>query len=269
MFPLHVAREAKRRGLAVVGFGLRGWVDPALARLVDHYEEIDIGQLGHLLSRLTAHQVRAAVMAGKVTKEVFLDPRIQFDAEAMAIISRITNFSVHHVLGAIGGRLAQHGVELLDSSAFLKDSLCPVGVLSRRGPSDQEREDIRIGMRVAQQLAELDVGQTVVVKRSVIAAVEALDGTDAAIRRGGQVAGPGCVVVKMASPHQDRRFDLPIIGLQTLAVLREAQASCVALEAGSALLLDRQPFLSQADQAGVCVIGLDPTGTDPIGQASG
>ncbi|TXT33179.1 MAG: hypothetical protein FD138_1947, partial [Planctomycetota bacterium] len=175
-FPIHVASEAKRQGLKVVGIGLSGWVDPALASHVDAYEEVMVGQLGRLVERLKAHQTTQAIMAGKVTKEVLFDPRARFDAEALSILSRVKDVSVNGLLGAIAERLAQDGIQLLDSSTFLKSSLCPSGILTRRQPTPEEQEDIRLGVRAARQLAELDIGQTVVVKQRVIVAAEALEG---------------------------------------------------------------------------------------------
>ena len=257
-FPIEVAREAGREGISVVGFGLTGWVDPGLAKHVAVYEEIDIGQLGSLIARLKAHGIREAVMAGKVTKQVLFDPRIQFDAVAIGVIGGLKEYTVNGVLGAIGQRLAQEGVTLQDSSRFLQDSLCPVGVLTDRKPTAEEQDDIRRGAVIARQLAEIDIGQTVILKRSVIVAVEALEGTDAAIKRAGEVGGAGCVLVKMGSPTQDRRFDLPVLGPHTIATAAAAKLSCIAVEAGTALLLDKAALLAQANAAGICLVGIEP-----------
>src|SRR6185295_16555326 len=182
-FPFLVAREAKRQGMWVIGFGISGWADPSLATQVDAYQELGIGQLGRLLEQLASHQVRQAVMAGKVTKAVLLDPRSPIDDIAKGLLSRLPDFSVASVLGAIGQRLKESGVDLLDSSTFLQRDLCPEGVLTSRAPTPEEQHDIAIGLRAARAMAALDIGQTVVVKRKVVVAVEALEGTDATIRR--------------------------------------------------------------------------------------
>ncbi len=255
-FPLHVADEARRQGLKVVGIGLSGWVDPTLAGHVDAYEEVMVGQLGRLVERLKAHRTTQAIMAGKVTKEVLFDPRARFDADALSILSRVKDVSVNGLLGAIAERLAKDGIQLLDSSTFLKSSLCPAGTLTRRQPTPEEQEDIRFGMRAARQLAELDIGQTVVVKQRVIVAAEALEGTDAAITRAGHLAGPGLVVVKVASPKQDMRFDLPILGPQTIAVAAAAGAVCVAVESHKTILLDKAAVITNADEAGLSLVGV-------------
>ena len=257
-FPFHVAREAKRQGWTVLAVGLQGWADPSLAQHADAYEEIAVGQLGRLIDCLKAHQVREAVMAGKVTKGVLFDPKATFDLDTLGLLARVKDVSVNSVLGAIADRLANDGITLLDSSAFLKDSLCPVGTLTRRPPTADERDDLQAGLRVARQIAQLDIGQTVVVKRRVIVAVEALEGTDAAITRAGQVAGAGCVVVKMASPTQDRRFDLPVLGLRTIEVAASSGVTCLAVEAHATLMLEQDAVRARADEANLCIVGVEP-----------
>lgn len=257
-FPLHVAREAKRQGWTVVAVGLKGWADSSLAQQADVYEEVAVGQLGRLIDRLKAHQVHEAVMAGKVTKAALFDPRASFDPETLGLLARVKETSVNGVLGAIADRLSQDGITLLDSSTFLKDALCPVGALTHRSPTAQEEEDVQAGLSVARQIAQLDIGQTVVVKHKVIVAVEALEGTDAAIARAGQVAGAGCVVVKMASPRQDRRFDLPVLGPRTIEVALSAGVTCLAVEAHTTLVLDKDAALARADAANLCVVGVEP-----------
>ena len=255
-FPFYVAQEAKRQGTAVIVLGIQGWADPSLTGEVDAYEEIAVGQLGRLIERLKSHDVHQAIMAGKVTKEVLFDQRTTFDAEALGILGQTKDFSVASLLGVIAKRLARDGITLLDSSTFLQPNLCPRGVLTSRGPTDAEQEDIRVGLHAARTLAALDIGQTVVVKSGVVVAVEALEGTDAAIRRAHALASGGLVVVKTASPHQDRRFDLPIIGSETLATAREAGVSCLAVEAGTTLLLEREALLASANSGGICLIGV-------------
>lgn len=255
-FPVHVAQQATRQGVRVVALGIKGWVDPALAAYVEAYEEIDIGQLGRLIERLKYHRATRAIMAGKVTKGVLLTERTSFDEEMANLLAQVKDVSVTAVLGAVAQRLGAEGVVLLDSSTFLKPQLCPVGVLTSREPTPQERDDVRIGQQAARTMANLDVGQTVVVKGLVVIAVEALEGTDAAIRRAHALAGSGLVVVKAAAANHDRRFDLPIIGLDTLAVLRESGVSCLAVEADFTVLLEREAFLAGANAAKICVLGM-------------
>lgn len=258
-FPLHVAREAKRQGAHVVAVGLRGWADPSLVTAADAYEELAVGQLGRLIEYLKSHQIRQAIMAGKVTKGVLFDERATFDAQTLEVLSQVREYSVTALLGAIANRLALEGVTLLDSSTFLKDHLCPQGVLTSRGPTPAEHEDIRTGLRVARALAAMDVGQTVVVRHRVIIAVEAFEGTDAAIRRAHELAGKELVVVKTASPNHDRRFDLPVIGTETIHTLTNSGASCLAVEADTTVLLERASLIASANTAGLSLIGIVPT----------
>lgn len=260
-FPFHVAREAKRRGGRVVALGIRGWADPALAEQVDVYEEVAVGEIGTLLARLKSHGMTRVVMAGKVTKAVLLTQSATFDAEARRLLGQRSDLSVNSLLGGLARRLADEGITLVDSSVLLSDSVCPAGVLAARKPTAAESEDLRIGAQAARQVASLDIGQTVVVKERVVIAVEALEGTDAAVRRAQALAGGGLVVVKMASPTQDRRFDLPVIGTDTIATLRECGVSCLGVEAGMTLLLDRAALLDSANQAGLCIVGLTASPT--------
>lgn len=257
-FPFHVAQEGKRQGYQVITLGLRGWVDPSLAAQVDAYEEVDVGELGRMIERLKSHEVRQVIMAGKVTKEVLVRPRETFDASARALIGRAADASVHHLLGEIANLLAAEGITLLDSSTWLRANLCPKGPVTTRPPSAAETADIGVGYRAARQLAALDIGQTVIVKNRVVVAVEALEGTDAAIQRAYALAGPGLVVVKAASPAQDRRFDLPVIGVETMTILAQSGVSCVAVEANTTLLLDREALVERANASDICVIGVTP-----------
>ena len=257
-FPFHVAHEGKRQGYHVVALGIQGWADPALAAQVDAYEELAVGQLDRLIERLKSHQVRDVIMAGKVTKEVLLRQRDTFDATARTVVQQAGDASVNRLLGEIANLLARAGIALLDSSTFLRTDLCPDGVVTSRAPSEAEAADIEIGFGAARALAALDVGQTVIVKHRVVIAVEALEGTDAAIQRAHALAGPGLVVVKAASPAQDRRFDLPVIGLETIATLIQSGVSCLAVEAHTTLLLDREALLAKANASGICLVGVTP-----------
>ena len=258
-FPLLIAREAARQGRPVIAFGVKGWVDAGLASQVTSYEELEVGAVATLLARLQARGVRHVILAGKVTKQALLQPAEVFDAQARALLTAAPDASVNALLGQLGRLLAVAGITLLDSSTFLEALLCPIGVVTARAPSLAEQADVQAGLGVARTLAALDVGQTVVVKQRVVVAVEALEGTDATIRRAREVAGPGLVVVKAASPAQDRRFDLPVLGCATIDVCRQAGVSCLAVQARLTLLLDKDDLITRADAAGLCVLGVDPT----------
>ena len=257
-FPLLVTQEAKRQGLQVIVMGLKGWADPELARHANVYEEVQVGHLGRLIERLKFHGVRQAVMAGQVTKAVLDDTGVVFDALTLAILATVKDRSVPGLLGAVAERLAKDGITLLDSSSFLTANLCPAGPLTRRRPTAEETRDIAVGAEAARRIASLDVGQTVLVKDGVVIAVEAVEGTNAAIRRAHAMRGPGFVVVKMAAPAHDRRFDLPVIGLDTIDTVVETGGRCVAMEQGVVLILDKDAVIQAADTAKLCLIGIEP-----------
>ncbi len=255
-FPRIAAQAIRKQGHRVVIIGLKGWVDAAVASQADAYEEVAVGEVSRLLKALKTHAVSQAILAGKVTKRVLLDPAVVFDFEAVKILARAQDRSVPSLLKAIGERLAAEGITLLDSSQFLKDSLCPLGVLTARQPTQKEDADIRTGLSVTAALASLDVGQTVIIKERVVIAVEALEGTDAAIRRAHELAGPGLVVVKTTTPGHDRRLDLPVVGIDTIATLKACGVSLLAVEADMTLLLDRAAVVSEANAAKICLVGI-------------
>ncbi len=257
-FPLHVAQAARARGHWLCAIALNQHADPAIAQHVDAIEWVDFGQLSQLLKICQRQALTQAVMAGQVTKGVLLNPRIAFDPESLQLLAKARDMSVNSLLGAVGERLKQAGVELLDSAAFLSDWLPAPGPLTRRRPSEEQWEEIRWGQQVAQTLAALDVGLTVVVQHQVVLAVEAMEGTNAAIRRGATLGRPGVVVVKMARPAQDMRFDLPVIGPQTIHTLIDVRASCLAVEARTTLLLSRPELIAQADAAGLILVAVEP-----------
>ena len=261
-FPHHVASAARAQGHWVCAIGINGHADAGLASLVDAIEWVDFGHISQLLQICRRHALTQAVMAGQVTKASLFNPRVAFDPEALALLSKAQGMTVDSLLGAVADRLKEEGVELLDSAAFLRDWLPAAGCLTRRQPSKDQWEDIYWGRQVAQTLASLDVGLTVVVRQRVVLAVEALEGTDAAIRRGASLAPPGAVVVKMARPAQDMRFDLPVIGPQTLQTLVDARIACLAVEAGKTLVLSCPELVAQAEAAGVILAAVEARSLD-------
>ena len=177
------------------------------------------------------------------------------DLRALAIFSRLKHWKDDAILRAVAGELEREGIEILDSTFGLQNILAEEGYLTFKKPSKKEEEDIQFGWETLATLGQLDIGQCVVVKNQVIVAVEAVEGTDEAITRGGKLGGKGAVVVKRTKPHQDLRFDLPAIGPQTIRTMVAVQASVLAIEAGRTVILDREEVLSQAKEAGISIIG--------------
>jgi DUF1009 family protein len=254
-FPFLVAEAARRRGRRVVAVAIKEETAPELAAQVDAVTWVGLGQLGRCIDALKQAGVKEAVMAGQVKhKQIFSG--IVPDLKLMGVLARLAVKSTDSLIGGVADALSGEGIRLLPSTSFLEDQMALAGRLTRRSPSRGERADIAYGRQVARTLAGLDLGQTVVVKDRAAVALEAMEGTDEVIRRGGRLAGPGTVVVKVAKPRQDMRFDVPVVGPGTLEAMREAGAAVLALEAAKTLLLDKDAFLAAAESAQIAVWGM-------------
>lgn len=260
-FPVLVAEAARRHGREVVVVAHRGESSPELETAADACLWVKLGQLNKLLSFLHHQGVKECVFAGTITKtRIFRD--VWPDTKALKLWRRIDIRQDDAILRAIAGLLAEEGIEVVASTIYLQELLFPQGVLSRKKPDSEQLEDIRFGWQVARQVGALDIGQCVVVRDRTVLAVEAIEGTDAAIRRGGELGREKAVVVKVKKPNQDFRFDLPAIGKQTIATMLAVKASVLAVEAAQALLFDPREMLEMADRAGLVVVGVteDPDG---------
>ena len=256
-FPLLVAREARQEGYRVVVCALEKEADPALEKMADACKWVKVGELGKVAKFFRSECVHEAVMAGKVEKVRLFRENVKPDFHMLKVLMKVRDFKDDSLLGGVARYLHDQGVDLVDSTILLKDALPPAGVLGRRKPAREVMEDIEFGYKIAKSLAGLDIGQTVVVKKKAILAVEAIEGTDFAIRRGGELGGGKVTVVKVAKPNQDMRFDVPAVGLRTLKELVHAKALAFAFEAGKTLLLDRDEFIREADRKGIALVGLE------------
>jgi hypothetical protein len=256
-FPLLAARGARRAGRRVVALAIREEADPALESEVDEVHWISLGQLGRAIEILREAGAREALMAGQVKhRQIFSD--VVPDLKLVGILARLAFQNTDSLIGGVADALLREGITLLPSVAFLGDHLAEAGAMTRRKPGREERRDVEYGERVARTIAGLDLGQTVVVKDRAAVALEAMEGTDEVIRRGGRLAGPGTTVVKVSKPRQDMRFDVPVVGVGTLEAMAEAGARVLALDAGRTLLIDKPDFLGRADAAGIALWGLEP-----------
>jgi DUF1009 family protein len=254
-FPLLFARAARELGRPTVAVALEGETDPALAEVVTEIVWVRVGELGRLIEALKQRGVAEAVMAGGVRKaRMFTDARP--DLRAFKLLARVKLRKDDSLLRALADELAEEGIAVRPSTIFLADLITPKGVLAGPKPSAAENEDIQYGWELAQEIGRLDIGQCVVVKDRTVLAVEAIEGTDETIRRGGRFGRSGAVVVKVSKPQQDLRFDLPCAGPDTIAAMLEAGARLLALESGASLLLEKDLLLRNADQAGITVVGL-------------
>ena len=254
-FPIIFATNAKQLGYHVSAVAHEGETEPELAKHVDRIQWIKIGQLNKLIQAFKEDDISQAVMLGGIKKtHVFTTVRPDF--RALALATRLALWKDDDILREIAAELEREGITIRESTFGLQGILVEEGTLTRRAPSQKEWDDIRYGWEVARDIGRLDIGQCVVIKDRVVVAVEAVEGTDAAIKRGGELAKDGAVVVKRSKPQQDLRFDLPAVGPRTIDVMQSVKASVLALEAGKTVLLDREVMLDKAQQAGIAVVGI-------------
>ena len=254
-FPLLVAEAARKSGFSVLAVAHLGETDPSLSDKVDEVIWIRLGQLGQLIKALKKKKVKKSLMAGTITKRRMFED-IRPDLKGLAVISKLALFHDDGILRAVADELAREGIEIVSSTQYLPELVAPQGCLTKRKPNKSEKEDIDFGFQVAKELGRLDIGQCVVVRKKTILAVEAIEGTDAAIRRGGDLAHEGAVVVKVSKPHQDLRFDVPAVGLGTVKAMAEVKAAALAVESGKTLLFDKDEMITYADQLRIAIVSV-------------
>ncbi|MBU1228754.1 MAG: UDP-2,3-diacylglucosamine diphosphatase LpxI [Proteobacteria bacterium] len=255
-FPVMVARGVKDAGHRLVVAGFSGHTNPEVYPLADVYRELKLGQLARLVEFFREHQVQEAMMAGAINKPGVMDIR-HLDARAVKLLFSLKGRGDDAILRAFTTLLEGEGMAVVSPQSYAPGLLTPPGVLTRRAPDEREWADLRAGALMARELGRLDIGQCVVLREGIVAAVEALEGTDAAILRGCELGGAGCVVVKVVKPGQEERVDLPSVGLDTVRLMAKAKASCLGVEAGKSLFFDLEATLSVADKAGIAIVGLD------------
>jgi DUF1009 family protein len=216
---------------------------------------ISIGQLGECIRLLKGAGVTHAVMAGQVKHTRMFAGGGVPDSTFLSVLARLPFRNTDGLIGGVAGVLRDNGIELLDSTALLRPLLAKPGVLTQRAPSGDERKDCEFGYRMADAIADLDIGQTIAVKHQAVVAVEAMEGTDEVIGRAGHLAGPGVRIVKVAKPKQDMRFDVPVIGLATMQAMRAAGASALSIDAGKTLVMDGDVVFASANEAGITIVG--------------
>ena len=255
-FPFLVARAVRQKGRRVVAVGIREEAFPELEKEVDELHWVGLGQLGRCIDALRKAGVTEAVMAGQVQhKRIFSN--IVPDLKLITVLAKVMVRNTDSLIGAVADVLEGEGIRLLPSTTFIEDQLAVPGPMTKRKPSRDEADDIAYGVKIASALTQLDLGQTVVVKGRAAVALEAMEGTDATIERAGKIAGQGIVVVKLAKPKQDMRFDVPVIGVRTLEALAQAGGAVLAVEARKTLLFDKAELLADADRRRIAVYGVE------------
>lgn len=243
------ARRAGVRRIAVLGF--RGSTDWRLREAVDHFERIPFGSLTLFLRRARETGCDTAVMGGQINPLSLF--RARFDEAAREELRRMPVRNAHTIFGRFSELLTEAGMAVLPASLFMQGHIPSAGLLTQRAPDDRERGDLRFGFATALAVCNLDIGQTLVVKDGVILAVEAFEGTNAAIRRGAKLGGSGSVVVKVAKDGHDMRFDIPVIGMRTLTLLRRHGIRTLGIQAGRVLLLEQPRLIDEANRRGIAI----------------
>jgi UDP-2,3-diacylglucosamine hydrolase len=254
VYPLLLADAARVAGVRKII--VAAFRDETSSEIVDRADEIEwfrVGQLGKLLHFFREAKIRQAIMAGQIAPGNLFSLRPDF--RAMFLLARLKERNATSIFSAIADQLAEIGVELLPATTFLNHFLAPSGSIA--GPKLREREeaDIAFGFAIAKQISSLDVGQTVVVKNGTVLAVEAFEGTNETIRRGGSLGKKNAIVIKVTKPDQDMRFDVPVIGTETLRIATEARIRAIAIEAGRTLLLQKASLVDLAERAKISLVG--------------
>jgi DUF1009 family protein len=252
-FPFLVLAGAKRAGTPVAVAAIREETDPAIESLADRLTWVGIGQLGKMLRFFKDEGVDKAIMAGQV-KHVQIFSRAIPDVRMLKMLLRLPRRNTDALIGAVANELASEGIELIDSTFFLKDQLPQPGTLTKRAPDERERTDVEYGLEIARGIAGMDLGQTIVVRDRACVAIEAMEGTDAVIRRAGELVRGRLTVVKIAKPDQDMRFDVPVVGVPTIESMKQSGATCLCLTAGKTLMFDREDMIALANKHKIAVV---------------
>jgi len=262
-FPLLFAKAAQNQGLEVYAAAHKGETDEALTDHVERLQWVKLGQLGKIIDFFKQEGVKKTVFVGSITKtNIFRDVRP--DLKGLGLWNKIGIKQDDAILRAVADSLEKDGIEVVASTGYVPELLFPKGILSRKKLSKDQKADITFGWEIARSLGTLDIGQCVVVRNQTVLAVEAIEGTDAAIRRGGTLGKEKAIVVKLRKPNQDLRFDLPAIGEKTIESMKEVNAAVLAVEAGYALFFDKEAVIRAAEAAGIIIVGVTETSSGEL-----
>jgi UDP-2,3-diacylglucosamine hydrolase len=253
VYPRILASAARKAGVKkIVAAAFTDETDPPIDQHVDLVEWLRVGQLGRLLKFFREHDVHRAIMAGQIAPKNLFDLRP--DVKALVVLAKLKQRNAESIFTAIADELKKIDVDLLPAITFLEDDLAQGGLIAGAKLSRSEEGDVDLGWDVAKQMAKLDIGQTIIVKNGTVLAVEAFEGTNDAIKRGGALAREGAVMIKVAKPNQDMRFDVPVIGVETIKVATEAKLRVIAVETGKTLLLERHKIIDFAERSKISIV---------------
>lgn len=252
--PILFSEAAKKRNYYIVAVAIKGETSYKLRKYADKIYWINLNEFSRLSEIFKNEAVTNLVMAGQISPHRLFSREVYKSQELKNLLASIRDKRADTIFGAIAEKLEMLGFQLLDSTTFIEELLPQKGTLTKREPTVGEWEDIHFGLDLARAIASLDIGQTVAVKHKAIVAVEALEGTDNLIRRAGNITGGGITVVKVSKPKQDKRFDIPVVGLNTIKNLIKANIACLAIEANKTIFIDKGPSVKLADRKGVSIV---------------
>lgn len=253
-FPLEFVRGAKRNACKVFAVCHIGETDKAIESLVDGAVWIKVGQLGKLISSFLSFGVERVAMAGGISR-ISLFKGVKLDVRGIQLLARIRSTKDDLIMRGIAEELEKEGIEVISCATFMEDSFAAEGVLGRCKPTATQRADIEVGVSALRAMSAEHIGQLVIVKDGVVVAVEAVEGSDAAITRGGELGGPGVVVVKFAKSTQDMRFDIPTVGCKTLETMVKVKANVLAIEARKTLMMEKEKMIELANKHKIVLVG--------------
>ena len=253
-FPFLVVEGARKAGANLAVVAIKEETDKKIDEVADDVQWVSVGQLGKMINFFKKHGVEKAIMAGQV-KHVQIFSGSVPDMRMLKMLWNLPKRNTDSLIGGVADEMASEGIELIDSTFFIQDHLAPQGPITKRSPTDIEHENIDYGLHIASEIARLDLGQTIVVRAKACVAIEAMEGTDAAIKRAGELANGKLTVVKVAKPDQDMRFDVPVIGVPTIEVMAAAGATCISITAGRTLIFDREKTITLAEKQKISIVG--------------
>jgi DUF1009 family protein len=255
-FPFLVVEGARKQGASLAVVAIKEETDPKIEQIAEKVIWVGIGQLGKMISFFKSENVSRAMMAGQVRHVQIFSGSLP-DLRMIKMLWNLPQRNTDALIGGVAGEMSKEGIELIDSTYFIQDQLAPEGILTKRQPNETERGNIEYGLRVANEIARLDLGQTIVVRAKACVAVEAMEGTDAVIRRAGELTRGKLTVIKVAKPNQDMRFDVPVVGVPTIQTMIEAGASCLCLTARKTLIFDQEEMLRLANQNKISIVAAE------------
>ena len=253
-FPFLVVEGAFKAGAKLVVVAIKEETDPKITEVAETVQWVSIGQLSKMIDFFKKHGVEKAIMAGQV-KHVQIFSGTVPDLRMLKMLWNLPKRNTDSLIGGVANEMAKEGIELIDSTFFMADHLAAQGAITKRSPNDTEKENIEYGLHIASEIARLDLGQTIVVRAKACVAIEAMEGTDATIRRAGELANGRLTVVKVAKPDQDMRFDVPVIGVPTIENMAAAGATCISVTAGKTLIFEREATIALADKHQISIVG--------------